>query len=620
MLYRFGQFQFDARTRLLYRADERIPLTPKAADLLLVLLQHERQLLGKEELIRLVWPDTFVEDGNLSKHIFFLRKTLEENGESAELIETVPKRGYRFIGPVEHTSGGKVAEVSIEEGTREHVVIEETDDAPPPVRPARRPVLVLACLALVLAGGVAWAIWARSLAGPELRSLLVLPFANPGQHAGNEYLSDGLAEELIAAFSSIKELRVIPRTTAFQFKGKSGDLASIGHRLGVEAVLDGSVQSDGGRLRIRLALTRVRDGKTLWSHSYDRTAQDVFETENEVADSVVRALFPNNRRSVDMAPPTGTRNVEAHNLYLKGNFLRQKFFDSSLVDALALFQKAAQLDPSYAQAWAAQAFCYLEIGHGYQRFPRDVFPMAVQAAQRALHLNPRLALAHVSLGYLNLEFIRDRVAAKRELETAISLDPNDGESHHWMSHYWISLGRFREADTEASRGVECDPLNFSIGAHLAFTKYEEGRFAEAIDAAAATLQLDPLHGPTNWYQMRSYEESGELLAAIGVRRHMGWINPSAEELEAGLRESGAPGFWRVSKESILARRRAHPVRPTEIAWIYAHLGDRERALEWLERAVEERDGWAIYMKVEPPFAAFRSDPRFQRIAATAGLE
>ena len=179
-----------------------------------------------------------------------------------------------------------------------------------------------------------------------------------------------------------------------------------------------------------------------------------------------------------MPPPSGTRNIEAQNLYLKGNFIRQKFFDNSLADALALFQKAAQLDPSYAQAWAAQAFCFSEMGHGYQRYPNEVFPLAVKAAQRALQLNPRLALAHASLGYVALEYLRDRAAAKRELEAATSLDPNDGESHHWLSHYWISLGRFKEAEDESRRALECDPLNFGIGAHEAFRNMRRGIFGK----------------------------------------------------------------------------------------------------------------------------------------------
>lgn len=610
MLYRFGPFQFDPQARLLYRADERIALTPKAADLLLVLLQHERQLIGKDELLRRVWPDTFVEDGNLSKHIFFLRKTLGEKGEGAAYIETVPKRGYRFIGLVERAAEDGGSAIEVEEGTREQAL---------PAGPrTRRTVLLFASLAILLAAGLAWATWARKTADPQLRSLLVLPFANLGPQADNDYFSDGLAEELIAAFSGVKGLRVIPRTTAFQFKGKSGDVRAIGRQLGVQAVLDGGVERDGEHLRIRLALTRVSDGQTLWSHSYDRAAQDIFATEDEVATNVVHALFPKDQRSVDLLPLNGTKSIEAQNLCLKGHFVQQALYNNA--DALALFQKAAQLDPTYPQAWAGQAFCYLQLGHGYQRYPKDVLPLAVQAVQRALQLNPRMALSHAILGYLDVAYLRDWEAARREIETAISLDPNNGESHHWMSHYWVSLGQFKEAEDESRRALECDPLNFGIASHQAWVKYEQGLFPEAIHAAEETLRLQPAHGPTSWYQMRAYEESGQLTEAIAVRRRLGW-KLIADELELSFRQNGAAGYWRALKENLIRKRSAGPglVRPTDIAWAYAHLGERERALEWLDRAVEERDPWTMYMKVEPPFAALRSDPRFQSIARAAGI-
>jgi eukaryotic-like serine/threonine-protein kinase len=426
-----------------------------------------------------------------------------------------------------------------------------------------------------------------------------------------------LAEELIAAFSGVKGLRVIPRTTAFQFKGKSGDVRAIGRQLDVQAVLDGGVERDGEHLRIRLALTRVSDGQTLWSHSYDRAAQDVFATEDEVATSVVHALFPKDQRSVDLLPLNGTKSIEAQNLYLKANFVQQTRYKNE--DALALYRRAAELDPNYPQAWAGLAFCYLELGYGYQRYPKDVLPLAVQAVQRALQLNPRLALSHAIQGYLDVTYLRDWNAARREIETAISLDPNNGESHHWMSHYWVSLGRFKEAEDESRRALECDPLNFGIGAHQAWVKYEQGLFPEAIHAAEDTLRLEPLHVPTSWYRIRTYEESGQMKEAIAIRRRLGW--GLADELELGFRQNGATGYWRVFKEDLLRRRNAGPglVRPTEIAWVHAHLGERLRALEWLEQAVEERDPWTIYMKVEPPFTGLRSDPRFQRIARAAGL-
>jgi TolB-like protein/DNA-binding winged helix-turn-helix (wHTH) protein/Tfp pilus assembly protein PilF len=471
--YTFGPFLIDSGARLLFREAERVSLPPKAADVLIALLEREGQLVTKDELLKEVWPDTFVEEGNLARHIFLLRKTLGETPDGASYVETVPKRGYRFIGPVQRDHSNLVT-LTAEERTSEHIVIEEAETLDPPRRHVGRRRAVIAVGLMIAAGILASLVWARTRTPMPVRSLLVLPFANLSMAADSEYFSDGLTEELIGAFSAVRGLRVVPRTTAFQFKGKSGDVRAIGRQLEADAVLDGGVQRSGDHLRIRLSLTRVSDGSTIWSHAWDRKTQDVFAMQEEIARSVLRAVFPNEQHRIDVPPPSGTRNPEAQNLYLKANFIRQKFVNSSLTDALALFQKATDLDPGYAQAWAGQAFCYAEIGYGYQRYPKDVFPLAVQATDRALVLNPRLALAHAVRGYVNLVYLRDWEASKRELETAIELDPNDGESHHWMSHYWVSAGRFREATEEARRALEADPLNFSIGSHQAWLELEKG--------------------------------------------------------------------------------------------------------------------------------------------------
>ena len=255
----------------------------------------------------------------------------------------------------------------------------------------------------------------------------------------------------------------------------------------------------------------------------------------------------------------------------------------------------------------------------YQRYPKDVFPLAVQAVDQALVLNPRLALAHAVRGYINLFYLRDWAAAKRELETAIELDPNDGERRHQMSHYWVSAGRFREAEEESRRALEADPLNFSIGSHQAWVELEKGNYTEAIRAAEPTLRLDPRHGPTAFYLMRAYEELGKLDKAIDVRRRMEWPNPPVPDLEAALAAEGPAGYWRRRVERIEANRRKGPVQPFGIAIAHIHLGDRQRALSWLEQAVEERDPWAVYIKIEPAFASLRGDPRFQQIVRSAGI-
>jgi TolB-like protein len=491
----------------------------------------------------------------------------------------------------------------------------ETPD--PPRRQIGRRRAVMAVALMIVAGILASFVWARNRTPMPVRSLLVLPFANLSMAADSEYFSDGLTDELIAAFSAVRGLRVVPRTTAFQFKGKSGDLRAIGRQLEADAVLDGGVRREGDRLRIHLSFTRVSDGSTMWSRTYDGKTQDVFATQQEIASNVLRTIFPDEQRAMDVPSLSGTKNVEAQNLFLKGKFISEKF-DSSMEDALALFRRATDLDASYAQAWAGQAYCYSSLGRGYFRYPKDVLPLAAQAIGRALALNPRLALAHAIQGNINLTYLRDWQAAKRELEAAIELDPNNGEGHHWMSHYWVSVGRFKEAILESRRALEADPLNFLIGGHQAWVELQNATYSEAIRAAEATLRLAPHHDGTMVYLMRSYEESGQLREAIQVRRRMEWQGP-IKDLEAALTKSGPPGYWRTIVEDLEANRKKRPVHPVLIATAYAHLGDRERTLSWLEKAVEERDPWAVYIKVEPWFSALLGDARFQHIVRTAGI-
>jgi TolB-like protein/DNA-binding winged helix-turn-helix (wHTH) protein/Tfp pilus assembly protein PilF len=613
--YTFGPFSIDSDSRLLFRDAERVPLPPKAADVLVALVEREGQLVTKDELLKDVWPDTFVEEGNLARHIFLLRKTLGETADGASYVETVPKRGYRFIGAGQRDPANVVT-LTAEERTSEHILIEETDTPDPSSRRIGRRTAAVALALLSAAGLLGSFVWTRAGAAMPVRSVLVLPFANLSTDGDSEYYSDGLTEELIGAFSGVKGFRVVPRTTAFQFKGKSGDVRAIGRQLEVDAVLDGGVRRDGGRLRIHLSFTRVSDGQTIWSQTYDRRTQDVFATQQEIAGNVLRNIFPGEQRALDVPSPSGTSNLEAQNLYLRGKFfLQQRQLDA----ALPLFVRATSLDPAYAQAWAGRAYAEAELGHGYTRYPKDAYPFAIKSIQRALALNPRLALAHTILGDIDLGFLRDWEAAKRELETAMELDPNDGESHHWMSHYWVSLGRFKEGFQEARRALECDPFNLSIGSHQIWVELKNSEFSRALRTAQGMLRFDPQHRTTSSFMTRAFEESGMLREAVRERWRAGQEHPPTRDLEAGLNTGGPDGYWRVFVGYFERRRKTHPTRPTTIAIGYAHLGERQRALAWLEQAVEERDPTAVYMKIEPSFDALRGDARFQQIVKNAGI-
>lgn len=600
-IYEFGVFRLDTAQRLLLRGGATVPLTPKNFDLLLALVESHGRVLEKEALMKMVWPDTFVEEINLSKGIFLLRKTLGDG-----YIETLPKRGYRFIAET-HTGGETEA------------VIEDLSVPPQTIEASSRPnwKRALALGAVVIFAIASWLLF-RGGAKPRISSLVVLPFMNLSASPDDEYFSDGLTEELIHALTGIDGLRVVARTSAFRFKGKPVDVREIGRTLNADAVIEGSVRRDQSRIRVTVQLNSARDGYHFWSKTFERENAGIFAVQEEIAQAVMRTVEQQSgSRPVRPTVRAGARNLEAYNLYLRGEYLRQR---SDLLDqGFTLIQQATDIDPSFAAAWADQAICYNLMAIEGKKYPKDAYPRAIEAAQRALTLDPNLASAHEILGTVHLFYNHDWVSSKRELDTAVALDPDDAETHHALSHYWVTVGNLKLAREESLRAQSCDPLNVSIASHQAFVWEEGGRYAEAVAAAEEALRLDPRHvGP--WYYMQvAYERWGKLREAIATRRRAGWEDPPTDTLERALAERGPSGYWRVLAEAEEKRYRKFPTGELGLARIYTFLGQTDRALDWLKLGIENRDPFIVNMKYEPTFATMRNDPRFIALVKTASI-
>jgi TolB-like protein/DNA-binding winged helix-turn-helix (wHTH) protein len=597
----FGPFRMHIAEKLLVRDGETLPLAPKTFDLLLALVEHQGQVLDKDTLMRLVWPDSFVEEGNLSKGVFLLRQILGDG-----YIETLPKRGYRFLEEV-HATGNNAT------------VIQQ--QSPVTIRKTRRrywPIaLGLGALALIALTAV---LLFPARGERKIRSVVVLPFVNLGSSPEDDYFSDGLTEELINMLAGIEGLRVVARTSAFQFKGKSADVRDIGRTLHVDGVIEGSVRRDQSRMRITVQLNSAHDGYHFWSKTFDRENAGVFAVQDEIAQAVASTVArENGAQPAKRTARSGTRNVEAYNLYLKGEYVRQRvgpFTDQ----AFTLFQKATALDPSFAAAWTGLAIAYQQWGYSYSKYPRDVYPQAIAALRHALALDPKLALSHALMGKIQLVYNRDWASAKRELDIAVALDPDDGETHHWLSQYWVSIGDFKLAQEESLRAQSCDPLNAVIAANQVFELEEAARYPEAVAAAQQALQLFPAHRGTLYFMQVAYERWGKIQDAIAARRRAGFNYPSPDALERALAEKGPAGYWRLRADAEEAlHRRKIPIPPVSIARSYAFLGETDRALDWLSQGIEERDGYIVYMKHEPTFAAMRNNPRFIALVKAAGI-
>ena len=600
-IYEFGAFRLDTAEKLLLKAGETVPLMPKNFDLLLALVENHGRVLEKEVLMKMVWPDTFVEEINLSKGIFLLRKTLGDG-----YIETLPKRGYRFIADT-HEAGA------------DETVIEERSVSGEMIEDASRPYwkTALALGAVVTFAIASWLLF-RGGAKPKVSSLVVLPFVNLSSSPEDEYFSDGITEELINALTGIDGLRVVARTSAFRFKGKPVDVREVGRTLNVDGVIEGSVRRDQSRIRVTVQFNSARDGYHYWSKTFERENAGIFAVQDEIAQAVAGTVGQDRGiRPVKRIVRAGTRNLVAYNLYLRGEYLRQR---SALQDeGFTLFQQAIALDPSFAAPWAGKARIHHLWAYRGVKYPKDGYPLAIEAAQRALTLDPNLARAHALLGTVHLVYNRDWISAKRELDSAVVIDPDDAETHHALSHYWVSLGNFKRAHEESLRAQSCDPLNVSIASHQAFELEEAGRYPEAVAAAEQAFRLDPRHGGILYYMEVAYERWGRLQDAIATRRRAGSNDPPPDALERALAEKGPSGYWRLVAETDEQRHRKSPMSETLLARDYTFLGQTDRALDWLRQGIENRDPFIVNMKYEPTFAAMRNDPRFIALVKAAGI-
>jgi DNA-binding winged helix-turn-helix (wHTH) protein/TolB-like protein/Tfp pilus assembly protein PilF len=602
-LYTFGPFVLDSRERRLLRDGRPVPLTLKAFDLLEALAKNEGRLLRKEELLRLVWPDAAVEENNLTVTISALRKALGEGTAERQYIETVPRRGYRFVG-----------------GPR--------DAEPEPASPPRRKWArsrswgAAAVAGLALAAALLWVY--RPWSSAPVRSLAVLPFHSlTGPEA--ESIGLGMADALITRLGGTK--RVIVRSTGAVQKYARSDLdpVAVGRELRVDAVLDGSIQSADGRLRATVRLLRVSDGATLWAQAFDERLSDIFSLQDsisrKVAEELTLRLTDDQRRVLTRRD---TDDTEAYQLYLKGRFFWNKRTREGFQRGLAFFRQAAERDPAYARAYTGLADSYIGLAFYQYEPPREAMPQARQQALQALRVAPSLAEAHVSLAHVYGNYDWDWTAAEREWQQAIRLDPEYATAHQWYAvHYLTPLGRLDEALVEARRAQQLDPLspvfNAFVGATLLFAR----RYDEAIEECRKTIDLYPEFGVGHWYLGRAYLQKGRFPEALAELRDAVRLSGESPLTQGTLAFAHAAAGDRATARGMLseltALRSQQYVSALDLATTHAALGDREEAFHWLDEAATERAFHLVYLKVWPELDALRSDPRFFATVRRVGL-
>lgn len=459
-----------------------------------------------------------------------------------------------------------------------------------------------------------------------IESIAVLPFANQNHDPDTEYLSDGLTESIINSLSQLSNLRVIPRNSVFRYKGKEGDPLAVGKELGVRAVLTGRIVQRGDNLVVSAELVDVRDNKQLWGEQYSRKTADALAVQQEIAWEISERLRPKLSGEVrSQVAKRETTNPEAYQLYLKGRYHLEKRTKEETNKAIEYFQQAIDRDPNYALAFAGLADSYVLLSVAIPRSsfpPKEAFPKAKAAAMRALQIDDKLAEAHTSLAHIKFVYEWDWAAAEREFKRSIELDPNYATAHHWYGFDLAAVGRFDEAIIEIRKAQEIDPLSLIINASAGWIFYHARQYDQAIEQERKTLEIDPNFVLAHGRLAQAYEQKGMNKEAVEEYLKAETLFGENQEEIAAFRQaytvSGMRGFWQKQLDLAIERSKRQHVSSIIIAGYYARLGEREQAIQWLEKAYEERDAM-IWLKVDPRWDGLRSDPRFADLIRRVGL-
>jgi TolB-like protein/Tfp pilus assembly protein PilF len=564
--YRFSDFTLETGEHVLRKVGRDVFLRPKAFATLLFLVERHGHLVRKDELVGRVWSGTSVSDAVLTHCVAEVRQALGDTARNPRFLQTIPRVGYRFIADVKEV-------VSVEE----------------------RPV--------------------RKESSEPGAAIVVLPFVNLSADPENEYFCDGLSEELINGLTKIGHLRVVAHSSAFTFKGRDTDVREIGIKLNVESVLEGSVRKSGNRLRISAQLIDATNGYHLWSEQFDRQLDDVFAIQDEIASAILEKLkIKPLGEGMPRLANRHTRNLEAYNLYLKGRSFWHRRYQGFLQKAMDCFQQAIDGDPLYALAYVGLADCYSSLGVWGLAAPLEVFQRAKELTEKALEIYDSLAEAHASRALLSMFCDWDWDAAESGLKRAIDLNPGYAMVHLWYGHLLSIVGRTDESLVEVRRAQILDPLSPTVNANVGYTFFLARQYEAAASEINKTLELDPHYATAHFY----------LGALYGIQ---GRYEDTIKEQKKGLEMTGGALVWaagsmgyayarsgdRHSAEEILRGFNEHHgyVPPSARAMVYVGLGEDEKAYEWLDKALKERDTLMPWIKVLPIFDRLHAETRFQ---------
>jgi TolB-like protein/DNA-binding winged helix-turn-helix (wHTH) protein/Flp pilus assembly protein TadD len=629
---RFGVFELDLRAGELRKNGLRVRLQEQPFQVLAMLLERPGELVGREELQKKLWPaDTFVDfDHGLNKVINKIREALGDSAESPRFVQTVARRGYRFLAEVRVSDAAPVR--SPELATQPHPASEVLNGpdlanrlpmAEHFLRSSAWKTLVFVLVPLVASLAI-WKLYSWDRPSPVIRSLAVLPLESLSSDASQDYFADGMTDELISDLGQISALRVISRTSVMAYKHARKPLPQIARELNVDAVVEGTVLRSGGRVRITAQLIEASTDKHLWSQSYEGELRDTLTLQNKVASAIADQIRINLKPQEEVALKNVTVvNPEAYESYLKGRYFWNKRTADGLSKAIDYFNEAIERKPDYAQAYAGLADAYALAGDWKYGLlaPREAYPKAKAAATKAIALDGTLGEAHISLAFCLDNFEWDPESAGREFTRGIELSPVYPTGHEWYGWHLAALGRNGEAVAEVEKAASLDPLSPGIGADLAEELLVAHRFDEAIKQSRKTMILDPFFAPVHYVLGQALVQKHDYNEAIAELQKAIELSPGSTAFTANLAYAYAVSGMRDKAAKILndLKNRSPQAfsNAPEIAMIYVGLDEKDQAIAWLEKGYAER--FSPWVLMRPCFDPLRSDPGFEDLVRRIGL-
>ena len=625
LVYEFGDFRIDAAKRLLLKGDEAVPLMPKAFDTLLYLVEHSGKVIQRDELMTAIWADTIVEENNLTQNISSLRRVLGEKHGQNQFIATVPGHGYKFVAPVRQVNETDQSATPEYDGL---ITPEFKEQSPPPSTRTTKGTLanrfwLIVLTIFVVLGFSSFAVYRwrenqQRVAEAPIKSLAVLPFKPLVAEKRDEALELGMADTLISKLSGGENIIVRPFGAIRSYNSWDQDSLQAGRELGVEAVLDGSIQTSGERIRVAARLFRTSDGKQLWAGQFDEKLNDIFGVQDSISERVAAAL------RIQLGQKKGfTENVEAYELYMRGNYHTQNLTLAETDKGIAYFRQAIEVDSNYAKPHIGLARAYLTMALTSGIPSEQVLPLSKTAALRALEIDETLAEAHVAMGLIYFWYEWNWALAEKEYLRALELNPNSAEAHFAYAHVLSNSGRHELALAEIRRARELDPLSLVTNALEGQILFFAGKHDAALDRLNKSIDLNPNFWLEHLFISRVYTEKGmhaEAVAAAKKAKDLSGNSQSDAYRAYALARWGQVAEARAVLDELLKLSKERYVPPYNVAVIYNALGESEKAMEYLEKGFAERDVRMVFLSVEPMWTPLRSNPHFVALLKRARFE